>query len=114
MVDKPAFRNLLQAFNCNKMIICRRTLSSIISNSRSQLASRVSAKLTSALSVALTFDIWSVRKGARGFGCVTAHYINTFGKLLNLILNFERMKFPHDADTICKFISETIQAKAEW
>lgn len=75
VVDKPAFRKLLQAFNSNKTIICRRTLSSIITSNRLNLARKVSDKLESALSVALTFDIWSVRKGARGFGCITAHYI---------------------------------------
>lgn len=110
VVDKPAFRSMLQAFNSNKNIIGRKTLSRVIANSRSYLATKVSEKLGNALSVALTFDIWSVRKGARGFGCLTAHYINTNGELVNLILNFERMKFPHDGDTICKFIARTIKS----
>lgn len=110
VVDKASFKKMIQAFNCNKNIICRRTLSNIISKNRKNLANKVAQKLEDAASVALTFDIWSVRKGARGFGCLTAHYINTCGQLVNLILNFQRMKFPHDGDTIRKFIHRTITA----
>lgn len=109
-VERPCFRALWQSLNPNKRLICRRTLSDIILRSRIKLADMITSALVNAEGVSLTFDIWSVRKGARGFGCITAHYINSYGILVNVILNFKRMKYPHDAQTICDFISKTITA----
>lgn len=107
-VDDASFRAMLNAYNANKGWLSRKTLANIIKDNKQLLAMKVASKLAEAESVALTFDIWSARKGSRGFGCITAHYINSDGQLINFVLNFERMKFPHNAPAICKFIARTI------
>lgn len=109
-IDKSVLRKTFAAFNPNKQLITRKTLSAIIIRKKRELQELVCRKLEDADSVALTFDIWSARKGSRGFGCATAHYINSFGQMVNLIVNFERMKSPHDADVLFKWISKTIRA----
>lgn len=108
-IDKTAFRKVFAAFNPNKQLIGRKTLSTIILRKKRELQELVCRKLENAESVALTFDIWSARKGSRGFGCATAHYINSFGQIVNLIINFERMKSPHEAEVLFKWISRTIR-----
>lgn len=108
LVDQPEFKKFVESLNPNKHIICRQTLAGLVNKSKLRLMNLVCEKLESAVSVALTFDIWSVRKGARGFGCVTAHYISSMGSLENLILHFKRMRFPHDSDTIKQFIEKPI------
>lgn len=108
-IDKREFKEMLASFNPNKTTICRKTLSSIVTSRRQVLAKMIAKRLEAARSIALTFDLWSDRRGSRGFGCVTGHYIDTDGHLVNLILNFERIEYPHDAPTIANFLSKTIQ-----
>lgn len=108
-IDRPVLRKTFSSFNPNKQLITRKTLSAIIIRKKNELQELVCSKLEDAESVALTFDIWSARKGSRGFGCATAHYINSFGQIVNLIVNFERMKSPHDADVLFKWIMKTIK-----
>lgn len=108
-VEKVEFRKLCESFCPTKRVISRKTLSSIITRKREELTEMVTQKLQNAPSVALTFDLWSARKGGRGFGCVTAHYMNTDGELVNFILAFERMIFPHDAEAIYEYLAKVIK-----
>lgn len=107
-LDKPEFHAMLDAYNPNKSRISRKTLSNIISNKRMILAEMVAERLKCVSSIAMTFDLWSDRRGSRGFGCITGHYINTDGNLVNLILAFKRIEYPHDATAIANFISITV------
>lgn len=108
-IEKVEFRKLCESFCPTKRVITRKTLSSIITRKREELTEMVTEKLQNAPSVALTFDLWSARKGGRGFGCITAHYINSDGQLVNFILAFERMIFPHDAEAIYEFLARVIK-----
>lgn len=109
VVDKPSFRRLMEAMNPSRHIICRKTVSDILLHSKEKLRKELVDKLSQCGSVALTFDLWSARKGTRGFGCITAHYIDLDWKLKEAIIQFKQMSYPHDAQTIRKFINKTIE-----
>lgn len=110
IVERPSFLLFVESLNPHKKIICRRTLSNMITSRLQSLALQVTEKISEIDAIALTFDIWSPRKGARGFGCITAHYIERDGTPRNLILNFRRLKHPHDGDSICAYLQKTIVA----
>lgn len=108
LVEQSSFLKFVESLNPTRKIICRRTLSNIILMKLDVLAFQVTEKLSRADTLALTFDIWSPRRGERSFGCVTAHYLDHDGCSVNLVLNFKRMKHPHDGDTISRFLYKTI------
>lgn len=108
LVDQPEFKQYNEAMNPNKSSICRQTLAELIKRSKIHLTNQVCEKLANADSVGLTFDIWSAHKGARGFGCVTAHYVDTHGTMQNIIIYFKSFLFPHNAQRIKEFIERAI------
>lgn len=46
-------------------------------------------------SIALTFDIWSARRGSNGFGCLTGHFINESFELKSLLLDHRYVVFDY-------------------
>lgn len=112
VVEKSSFRQLMDSMNPNRPLVGRKTISEILLRSRSKLKNEIADLLSNVDSVALTFDLWSARKGSRGFGCLTAHYISPDWELEELILQFKQMSYPHDAETIKKYIKKTIEANS--
>lgn len=110
IVDKPSFRLLMESMNSNKRLIGRKTVSQIITQSRETLEKEITNVLSRTASVALTFDIWSARKGSRGFGCLTAHFISSNWKLEEVILQFKQLRYPHDAEAIKEFVVSSIES----
>lgn len=48
------------------------------------------------------------RDGSEGYGTITCHFIDSNFVMNDLILEFERVRYPHDASTIAEFIKEVI------
>lgn len=59
-------------------------------------------------SISTCFDIWTSRAGY-GFGCVTAHFFGKRSQLRSVVLEFKRIKHPHDGATICAFLKKTFE-----
>lgn len=112
VVDRQSSRNWAESMNPSRQLVSRKMVSDIINRSKVKLRAEIVTKLESAVSVALTFDLWSARKGSRSFGCITAHYISNDWEIENLILQFERLPYPHDGETIRAFIAKTIEENA--
>jgi len=83
-------------------------VSEIILRKLGIIAQNVTSSLSSINAISLTFDIWSPRKGARGFGCLTAHHVDVSGNPVSFVLNFKRLKYPHTGDAISRFIGDTL------
>lgn len=109
LVDTEEFKNYSMKLNRNKTLISRLELSRIIVNKSGLLRDLITKRFEQAESVALTFDIWSARKCSRGFGVVTAHYIEKPMDLKTVVLYFERIPYPHDAPTIEKVLHSVIE-----
>ena len=110
IVDSTAFKKFCQSLDKNKSILCRQTLSSLINSRKSSLKQLVKGELKKLGSIALTFDLWSPSKDGRGFGCISGHYFDRNGDLGSIILEFRRIKHPHDALTMSNFIRKMIES----
>lgn len=108
LADRTSFHKYNRAMDPTKKIICSKTLSRTINNRSKDLKQDVKSALIDADSIALTFDIWSPRKGASGYGCITGHFIDSKWDLKSVILEFKLMPHPHDAISICNFIAQVI------
>jgi len=108
IVDKESFKRFVRSLNPCTSIISRLTLSNRILNSTASIREKIASKLHHLDSISLTSDIWSPRKGTRGFGCVTAHHTDGNWNVVSFILDFKRIKFPHDGDTICIFSHDVV------
>lgn len=104
MAEKDLFEEFIRSLNPSKTIFCRQTLSDTIARKSVSVAAMVTERLGSVDALSLTFDIWSLRKCARGFGCITAHQISNSGRSESPILNFKRMKYQHTGDAISIFM----------
>lgn len=100
LIDKPSFRDFISSLESGKSLICARTLSRLIEGKTEDLKILIKQNIADELSILLTFDIWSPKKGASGFGCVSAHFIDSDWNLRSIILEFRLSPHPHDAHSI--------------
>lgn len=61
-----------------------------------------------ALSISLTFDIWSARKNSRGYAGVTAHYIDTNFVCKQLVLDFRHLPYPHETQDLRIYLQNVL------
>lgn len=109
MVEDRYFREFCNSMDPNKSIILRRDLATrLVSNCR-DLTCHVIKKLEEALSLSLTFDIWTASNSVRSFITITCHFIDEDWELRSCILDFHRLEYPHDANTISSSLITTIQ-----
>lgn len=61
--------------------------------------------------VTLTTDIWTSESQNFAYACLTAYYIDNQWALQKTILNYKWIVWPHDGESLFKFISQLIM---EW
>lgn len=108
LVDRPSFRRFTNSLCSTKKLICRKTVSRLIEQSSGYLRENIRQALEDEVAISLTFDIWSPKKGASGYACITGHFINSDWQLKSLILEFQLIPHPHDAPAICDFMKTAI------
>lgn len=61
--------------------------------------------------ISLTTDIWTSDHQNFAYACLTAHYVNEHWELKKKILAFKSIPYPHDGETLFRFISDIV---LEW
>lgn len=108
LVDQPSFKKFAKCMNPKKRLVCRKTISRLIEDGSDTHRDSIRQTLADEVAISLTFDIWSPKKGAPGYGIVTGHFITAEWRVRSLILEFQLMPHPHDGPTIYEFIKNVI------
>ena len=61
--------------------------------------------------ISLTTDLWTSDHQNFAYACLTAHYVNEHWELKKKIIAFKSVPYPHDGETLFRFISDII---LEW
>lgn len=100
--------NLQPMFKLVSRNTCRADVLNLYGMEKSKLYSfldEISCKIT------LTIDIWTSDHQNFGYICLTAHYITDDWELKKKILAFKKIEYPHDGETLFRFIKDLI---LEW
>jgi hypothetical protein len=105
-VEKPAFRNMPQGINPTVKVVCRKTLSSRLTEKYDLMTTNLKQQLSGVHYVCTTADIWSVNN--KSYMGMTIHYItNNNGKIgrVSAALACRRFLGSHTYDRIAELIS---------
>lgn len=100
---------LVQAMNRKAKFLSRNHLSSAVIGNSPKIQDMIADELESIHGISLTFDIWTARKSARGFGVVTAHYVSEEGALNSVVLKFTYIPCPHDTNRTLDLLKSVIE-----
>lgn len=108
IVERKTFRDFVNVCSERRADISRKTISSCLIQRADSLKEKIVRKLELINSVSLTTDCWSSSNRTRCYCCVTCHFVEK-GALQSIIIEFKYLPYPHDANVICNFLSETIR-----
>ncbi|XP_059663425.1 zinc finger BED domain-containing protein RICESLEEPER 3-like [Cornus florida] len=101
IVEHIGFKRFVSSLQPGFTMMTRNTIRSDIMKlyqSKKVKAYRLFDKLESR--VAITTDIWSSRQ-KRGYMSITAHYVDEFWRLQNMIIGFVYVPSPHTSEILC-------------
>ncbi|KAJ0473936.1 putative transcription factor/ chromatin remodeling BED-type(Zn) family [Helianthus annuus] len=112
MVDHKYFRIYSHGLNPEFVIHSRNSIRSDIISIYKEEKEKMYSFLESVSSkVTLTTDIWTSDHQNLAYICLTAHFIDENWELKNKILAYRHIEYPHDGDTLFKFIRDLV---LEW
>ena len=112
MVDHEFFEYFCHGLNPEFKVITRNTVRADIIKLHDETKFKVNELLDKLdCRVTLTTDIWTSDSQNFAYACLTAHYIDFEWKLHKKILNYRILPWPHDAESLFRFISQLIM---EW
>ena len=106
--EHPSFKYLMNVMNPRKHLLSRQSISHIIQHKTDEIQAVIVAKLRSTSSIALTFDIWTARKAGPSFVAVSAHYLDESFQSKELLLEFDRLEYPHSGKNIADFLKNVL------
>lgn len=109
LVEEKEFNIMMKLANPSYSHVSRKFISEIINIKYHEVKSRIKDSLANVSYVSLTFDLWSKEKSAPSYGCITCHHLTDKFQPKNFVLNFERIPYPHNDDTLCDFLLESIR-----
>lgn len=109
ILEQKEFLLFAHSMNPTKNLISRQSLSIIVNENTLKLLELVKIELSKTKHVALTTDIWSARKRSRSFSVITGHCLDQNMKMKNLVLDFKYMPYPHDSNSIKKFLVDVLK-----
>lgn len=109
VVECEGFKAFCNDIDPKLVVPCRRTVTgSILPQILADKHSAVSAKLSDALDVALTVDIWTDRRQHAFIG-MTAHMFSCLsGKPSSLLVTFKSFKGSHTGESISQIVTEAL------
>lgn len=111
-VEHEYFEQFCNGLNPNFKIISRNTIRSDVLELHMTEKMKLYAFLEDLSSkVTLTTDLWTSDHQNIAYCCLTLHYIDDDWKLKKKILNYKAIEYPHDGETLFRFISDLL---LEW
>lgn len=107
-LDDPDFRDFIHKLAPARVLPNRHTVALTVLEKIEATQQVIAKALKHALTVAMTFDMWTSRCGF-GFGCLTAHFFGETARLRSVLLEYKDIPHPHDGEAICAFIEETLK-----
>lgn len=108
LVDDESFREFCRVLCPSKSIISRKSTSEIIRAKFPCVRSMVIEELADEPSLSLTFDIWSSKNKSMSFACITGHFIDSSWTMRSFLLEFDRLPYPHDSNSISNFMKQAL------
>ncbi|KAL0214782.1 hypothetical protein P9112_006966 [Eukaryota sp. TZLM1-RC] len=109
LADNPHFRNLMNFYNENTVIMSSWSISRSIRNAFSEMRPSMLQRLgQNRHSYSLTLDLWTSR-AKRPYLGITAHCVSDDFNLSSLTLDVVRIPHPHSAEIILAFVQDALR-----
>lgn len=112
IVDHAGFRRFVHALQPLFKLHTRNTIrNDIVENFDKEKKKAIDYMTMHQSRVAITTDMWTADIQKKGYMAVTAHFIDDSWKLRSIIMRFVYVPAPHNAETICEVLYESL---LEW